>query len=142
MPACPGQVKSCVGQAKYQNDEIYLPDRASKIMGKICLQILTKVNKLCVKQPKKYTGAAGEFALEMPKRAPEIVQKCAYGGDIKTGNRPRNNFPLPSEKRQGARWIRELASVAGPTSARSLTSRSSALHGMAPYPTEVHQLQS
>ena len=98
---------------------------------------------LCtVHQRKKYTGAAGEFALEMPKRAPEIVQKCAYGGDIKTGNRPRNNFPLPSEKQQGARWIRELASVAGPTSARSLTSRSSALHGMAPYPTEVHQLQS
>ena len=41
-------------------------------------------------QGKKYTGAAGEFALEMPKRAPEIVQKSTYEGDIKTVNRPRN----------------------------------------------------
>ena len=32
-----------------------------------------------------------QYALEMPKRAPEIIQNCTYGGDIKSLNRPRNN---------------------------------------------------
>ena len=37
-------------------------------------------------QGKKYEGAAGEFAPEIPIRAPEIGQQSDYGGDIKKGS--------------------------------------------------------
>ena len=39
---------------------------------------------------KKYTWAAGKFAPEMSKVAPEITQNHAFGGGIKSVSRPRN----------------------------------------------------
>ena len=44
-----------------------------------------------LKNNKHAVQQAGEFALEMPKRASEIIQKHAFEGYIKTGNRPRND---------------------------------------------------
>ena len=39
---------------------------------------------------KKYTGAAGDFAPEMPKRAPENPPKHDFEGDPKIESRPGN----------------------------------------------------
>ena len=39
---------------------------------------------------KKIHGAEGEFAPETPKRAPEIVKKYDFGGDLKIRNGPKS----------------------------------------------------